>query len=212
MHINSQTLKQQAQCLDWSASGPRCTWRLLVLYFHRFLWEQMGLWLLCLPFRLVSSCRVAMTNFDMIFSVSLVIFYHVWLLSLRSLLFSNVREKGEENGTGSNWGRTNYIRIHSMRQEPIFKRRGEIVKLHIFLSSSIFFSSAILCRLYRTLWNHAFQWVVTTKMHKFDTGHYYPKIKSDLTLFICMFCSPCGSHAAGGSNKFHSTIKTKGKS
>lgn len=66
------------------------------------------------------------------FVLSYILFYHVWLLSLRSLLFSNERQEeidpegrgdGEELGVMAR-GET-VLRIYCMRKESIFNKRGK---------------------------------------------------------------------------------------
>lgn len=87
----------------------------------------MGPWFLCLLLGLIPFCWFALSNFSMIVFASsyYIVFYHVRLLSLGSLSFSNERQKR----SGSEWERAwrkaarSRGRENCMREESVFNKR-----------------------------------------------------------------------------------------
>lgn len=112
------TEKGPCEFIESEAIGTGLTWvcsRSSVFIFQRswdsWLCDHVGLWCLCFllrPVLLLLGCLVQPPRDSEVFSYSIFL-CHIWLLSLRSLLFSTEREKGvdPEGGHGQELARGN---------------------------------------------------------------------------------------------------------
>lgn len=89
--------------------------------------ERVGLCLLCLLLLLLSCPSVAFSKFDVMpFALYHILFFHVWLLSLRNLSFSNEAERERWRRPGRNRRRGNYNQDILPEKRIYFQETGKI--------------------------------------------------------------------------------------
>lgn len=89
----------------------------LVLLWESWLWEQVGVWILCWLLGLFSSCWTSMPNFNITVFVS---YYYIYFAMFGFYLIDN-RQKGSGSGGERRWGRTGRKRGRGKYSRDILK-------------------------------------------------------------------------------------------